>query len=58
VSGEHQQARGDEVFASQCGIGEPAIGNDSGALGADIVAALRHVAEMINQRLQFGPVWR
>jgi hypothetical protein len=45
---EQQEARGDEVLASPCGIGEPATGDDSGALDADVVAALSHVAEMIN----------
>jgi hypothetical protein len=50
-----KKARGDEFFASPGGTGEPATGDDAGALDANIVAALRYVAEMINQRLQFGP---
>jgi hypothetical protein len=45
----------DQVFASPGGVGEPPTRDDSGALGADVVASLRHLAEMINQRLQFGP---
>ena len=54
-AGEHQQAGGDQFLTSPHGAREPATGDDSGALGADVVAALRCVAEMINQRLQFGP---
>jgi hypothetical protein len=55
VAGEHQQARRDEVFASPCGIGEPATGDGSGAFCSGVVAALRCGAEVINQGLQFGP---
>jgi hypothetical protein len=55
VSGEHQQACCYEVFASPCGAGEPATGDHSGAFGADVVAALRHPAEVIDQRFEFGP---
>jgi hypothetical protein len=50
-----KKARGDEFFASPGGTGEPATGDDPGALDANIVAALCHLAEVINQRLQFGP---
>jgi hypothetical protein len=50
-----KKARGDEFFASPGGTGEPATGDDPGALDANIVAALRCFAEVINQRLQFGP---
>jgi hypothetical protein len=44
----------DKVLASLTDAGEPGTGEDSGAFDADVVAALRHLAEMINQRLQFG----
>jgi Transposase len=36
--------------------GEPCTGNDAGAFGADVVAALRNIAKMIYQRLQIGPL--
>jgi hypothetical protein len=51
--GEHQQACGDEFLTSPHGAREPGPGDDSGAFGAEVVAALRYLAEMINQRLQF-----
>jgi hypothetical protein len=53
-AGEHQQPGGDDILTALAYAGEPATGDDSGALGADVVAALRGLAEMINQRLQFG----
>jgi hypothetical protein len=37
------------ILASPCGTGEPATGDGSGALDANVVATLRHLAEMINQ---------
>jgi hypothetical protein len=43
-----------EVFAPPCTAGEPATGKDAGAFDADVVAALRHLAEMIDQGLEFG----
>jgi hypothetical protein len=55
MAGEHQQARGDEFLASPGGTGEPGARDGSGALGADVVAALGHLAEVIDQGLQFGP---
>jgi hypothetical protein len=50
-----KKARGDEFFASPGGTGEPATGDDPGALDANIITPLRHLAEVISQRLQFGP---
>jgi hypothetical protein len=47
-SGEHQQPSGDEFLTSPYGAREPGPGDDSGAFGAEVVAALSHVAEMIN----------
>jgi hypothetical protein len=46
--GQHQQARGYEFLALPCGACEPVTGDGSGALYANIVAALRHLTEMIN----------
>jgi hypothetical protein len=43
-------------IASPTFAGEPATGDDPGALGADVVAALGHLGEVINHRLQFGPL--
>jgi hypothetical protein len=48
MPGEHQQAHCDEFLASSCGIGEPATGDDTGTFCSDVVAALSHLAEMIN----------
>ena len=47
--GEHQQAgRGDEIFAAPRAASESATGDGSGAFDADVVAALRHLAEAIH----------
>ena len=54
-TGEHQQARGYEFLTSPHGAREPGPGDDSGALCSDVVTTLSHFAEVINQRLQFGP---
>jgi hypothetical protein len=54
-AGDHEQARGYEFLASPASTGEPATGDHSSALGADVVTALCHLAEVINQRLQFRP---
>jgi hypothetical protein len=35
-------------------VSEPGTGDRPGALGTDVVAVLSYVAEVINQRLQFG----
>jgi hypothetical protein len=51
---EHQQAGRYEFLAAPGGAREPGTGKDAGALGSDVVAALRYLAEMINQGLQFG----
>jgi hypothetical protein len=45
---------GYEFLASPGGAGEPCAGDGSGALDADVVAALRHLAKVINRRLEFG----
>jgi hypothetical protein len=37
------------ILASPCGTGEPATGDGSGAFDANVVATLKHLAEMINQ---------
>jgi hypothetical protein len=51
--GEHQQSGGDQVLAPLTHAGEPRARNDSHAFGSDVVAALRDLAQMINERLQF-----
>jgi hypothetical protein len=51
-----KKARGYEVFASADGTSEPATGDHPGAFRTDIVTALSHLAKMINQGLQFGPL--
>jgi hypothetical protein len=51
VTGQHQQARGDEFLTSPHGTREPGPGDDSGALYANIVTVLSHLPEVINQRL-------
>jgi hypothetical protein len=48
MTGEHQQPRRDELLASPGRAREPGTGDSSGALYANIVAALRHLTEMIN----------
>jgi hypothetical protein len=55
MTGQHQQSGRDEVFASPSGAREPGTGDGSGALYADVVASLRDLTKVINQRLQFGP---
>jgi hypothetical protein len=55
VSGEQEQPRGDEFLASPRRTSKPATGDGPGALGADVVATLSHLGQVINQRLQFGP---
>jgi hypothetical protein len=53
VSGEYQQAGCDQVFASPRRSGEPATGDSSGALDADIVTTLSDLAEVIDQGLKY-----
>lgn len=53
--GQHQQARRDEFLASLFYGGKPATGDDPGALNADVIAALRHLADVIDQWLEFRP---
>jgi hypothetical protein len=48
MPGQHQQAGGDEFLTPSSGLGEPPTGYGPGTLHADIVAALRHLTEMIN----------
>ena len=55
VTGQHQQARGDEFLTSAGRIGEAGTSDHASAFGADVITTLRYLAEMINQRLQFGP---
>jgi hypothetical protein len=55
MPGQHQQSGGDEFLASPDRPGEPSAGDGPGALGAKVVAALRQLAEVIDQRLEFGP---
>src|SRR5512133_3247087 len=55
VPGKHQQPRRYQFLASPGGAREPPTGNRPGALDADIVASLSHLAKVINQRLQFRP---
>jgi hypothetical protein len=44
-----------QVFTASATTCEPGPGDHAGTFGADVIAALRCVAEMINQWLQFGP---
>jgi hypothetical protein len=55
VPGEHQQAGCYQFLTSPRGAREPGTGDGSGAFSADVVAALRHLGEVVDQRLQFGP---
>jgi hypothetical protein len=52
--GQHQRARCDEFLASPGGASEPGTGDRPGALRADVVAPLCHVAEVFNEGLGFG----
>jgi hypothetical protein len=52
--GQHQQPCCDEFLTSPGDTGEPATGDDPNAFCAEVVAALGHLGEVINQRLQFG----
>jgi hypothetical protein len=54
-SGQHQQTRRYQILTSPGGAREPGTGDGSGAFDADVVAAMRYLAEMINQGLEFGP---
>jgi hypothetical protein len=54
MTGEHQQTRRYQILTSPGGARELTTRKDSGALYADVVAALRHLAKMINQGLEFG----
>jgi hypothetical protein len=56
MAGEQPQSGRDEFLSSADGVGESPTGDCSGALDADVVAALRHLAEMINQGPEFGAV--
>jgi hypothetical protein len=47
-TGQHQQARGDEFLTSPHGAREPGPGDDSGAFGAEVIAALSHLTKMID----------
>jgi len=55
MTGEHQKARCYKFFAAPGRAGEPGARDGSGALGPDVVAALSHLTEMIDQRFEFGP---
>jgi hypothetical protein len=48
------RARSPSPRASAGGVGEPPTRDGSGALYSDVVAALSHLAEMINQGLESG----
>jgi hypothetical protein len=48
MSGKHEQACGDQFVALSGDTGEPPAGDYPGAFGADVVAALGDLAEMIN----------
>ena len=54
IASEHEEPSGDQLLAPPDWGGEPGAGDGSGALGSDVVAALCHLAEVIDQRLQFG----
>jgi hypothetical protein len=55
MAGEQQQPGRDEFLSSADGVREPPTGHSSGDLDANIVAFLRGLAEMINQRPESGP---
>ena len=54
-SGEHQQPGHYQILTSPGAASEPATGDDPSALRADVVAALRHLTEMINYGLELRP---
>jgi hypothetical protein len=54
--GEHEKAGGDEFVTLPDGASEPPAGDHSGALSADVVPPLRGLAEIIDERLQLGPL--
>jgi hypothetical protein len=55
MAGEHQQPGRYHVLTSPHRAREPGTGDDPGAFSSDVVAALRYLTEVIDQRLQFGP---
>jgi hypothetical protein len=58
VTGQHQQARGDEFLTSPHGTREPGPGDDSGALYANIVTVLSHLPEVIKSAVAARGVLR
>jgi hypothetical protein len=52
---EQEQAGRYQVLASPPAASEPAAGHPAGALDANVVSALSHLAEVIDQGLQFWP---
>jgi hypothetical protein len=52
---QHEKTGRDEFLATSSSASKPATGDDAGAVDADIVATLSHLAEAINQGLEFGP---
>jgi hypothetical protein len=55
---EHQQASCDQVLASAGLVGKPPTPDSARAFDADIVAALCHLTEMIDQKVAVRAVWR
>jgi hypothetical protein len=55
MSGEHQESGCNQVLASPSSACEPATSDGPGAFGADIVASLSQLPQMIDEPLQFGP---
>ncbi len=58
MPGEHQKPRCYGVLAAPSAVSEPATGDGSGDLYADVIAARRYLAGVINPGLKFRAAWR
>jgi hypothetical protein len=52
---KHQQPGSNQVMTPPAYTTEPSTCDHTGTFSADVVAALRNIPKMIDQRLQFGP---
>jgi hypothetical protein len=52
---EHKKSGRDQVLTRPDRLGEPCTGDDSSTLGTDVIAALRLLTKMINQRSKLWP---
>ena len=51
ITGEHKQPGGDQLLAAPDSGGEPGPGDCASTFDPDVIAALGHLAKMIDQRL-------